>query len=387
MTPADTEETTPPAQDAFRLRGSPPPVVRLSRKGLAVLGAIGAAAVGAALTFALTPRLHVPAPQDPPPASDTRPPAEVVTAAPKDYAAAPRLGPSLPGDLGRPIVAAQARDGVPVPTPAAASTAHAPTQPSPAAQARQTALTSAILADVGRGSASPAATAARDQALDPTPEAMIASATLTATPAPAPAQASAKLTAMSSPYTLLAGSVIPAALITGLNSDLPGQAIAQVTADVHDTVTGRIRLIPAGARLIGAYDAQVTFGQRRIHVTWTRLVLPDGASIALTRQTASDPQGFAGLTDQVDSHWGAIARAAGLSTLLGVGAELGADDEGDIARALRRGMQDTINQAGQQIVRRQLDVRPTLTVRPGHPVRLILSEDLVLDPVAKESTP
>ena len=116
-------------------------------------------------------------------------------------------------------------------------------------------------------------------------------------------------------------------------------------------------------------------------------MFPDGASIWLARQTASDLQGFAGLADQVDSHWGAIARAAGLSTLLGVGAELGADDQGDIARALRRGMQDTVNQAGQQIVRRQLDVRPTLTIRPGHPVRLILTEDLVLDPVAKEPTP
>lgn len=384
MTPADTEEATPPAEDAFRLRGSPPPVARLSRKGLAVLGGIGAATVGAALTFALTPRLHAPAPEDPPPTSQARLPAEAVTTAPKDYATAPRLGPPLPGDLGRPIVAAQARDGASVPAPAAVPTAQAVTQPSPAAQARQAALTSAVLADIGRSGASPTA-ADQGQAAAAAPEAVITPAALAT--APPPTQTPAQLTAMSSPYTLLAGSVIPAALITGLNSDLPGQAIAQVTADVHDTVTGRIRLIPAGARLIGAYDAQVAFGQRRIHVAWSRLVFPDGASISLTRQTASDLQGFAGLADRVDSHWGAIARAAGLSTLLGVGAELGADDEGDITRALRRGMQDTINQAGQQIVRRQLDVRPTLTVRPGHPVRLILTEDLVLEPIAKGPTP
>ncbi|MBO9708009.1 MAG: TrbI/VirB10 family protein [Caulobacter sp.] len=369
------------ADEAFRLRGAPPRVVRLSRKGLAVAGGLGAAALGAALTFALSPRSHAPPPTPATPPNDARQTAEAVTAAPKDYGQTPRLGPPLPGDLGRPILAAQGREPVTAPSAGGASaeppSASPPSsRPSPAAQARQAALSSSLLVDVGkRRSSSPAADSAGATA------ALVAAASAAPGGALGGGKATpATLTPLASPYTLLAGSVIPAALVTGLNSELPGQAIAQVTADVYDTVTGQIRLIPAGARLIGAYDAQVAFGQSRIQVVWTRLVFPDGAAIDLAKQSAADLQGFAGLTDRVDNHWGAIAKAAVLSSVLGVSAELASDDDGDVVRALRRGAQDTVNQAGQQIVRRQLDIRPTLKVRPGHPVRLILTEDLVLDP-------
>ena len=122
---------------------------------------------------------------------------------------------------------------------------------------------------------------------------------------------------------LQAGNVIPASLITGIRSDLPGQITAQVTENVYDSPTGRFLLIPQGARLIGIYDSQVAFGQSRVLLVWTRLIMPNGRSIVLERQPGADTAGYAGLEDEVDNHWGALFKAALLSTLLGVGSELG----------------------------------------------------------------
>ena len=189
-----------------------------------------------------------------------------------------------------------------------------------------------------------------------------------------------RITGPVSPNVLQAGAVIPAALITGIRSDLPGQVTAQVTQNVYDSPTGRILLIPQGARLIGDYDSQVTYGQRRVLLAWSRLILSDGRSIILDRQPAGDAAGYAGLEDRVNQHWGGIARAAALSTLLSIGAEMGSGSDGDIVRAIRDGGQDTFNQAGQEIVRRQLNIQPTLTIRPGYPVRVLISRDLVLAP-------
>jgi type IV secretion system protein VirB10 len=187
-----------------------------------------------------------------------------------------------------------------------------------------------------------------------------------------------------SPYVVQAGSVIPGALITGLRSDLPGQITAQVTENVFDTPTGHYLLIPQGARLIGIYDSQVTVGQSRVLLVWTRLIMPNGRSIILERQPAADAAGYAGLEDQVENHWGELFKAAALSTLLGVGTELGEGSDtssnGAIIRALRRGAADSLNQTGRQVVRRSLNIQPTLTIRPGFPVRVIVNRDLVLQP-------
>ena len=187
-----------------------------------------------------------------------------------------------------------------------------------------------------------------------------------------------RVTPPASPYILQAGAVIPAALITGIRSDLPGLVTAQVTQNVYDSPTGRILLIPQGSRLIGDYDADVAFGQSRILLAWNRLILPDGRSIVLERQPASDTRGFAGLQDGTNYHWGGVLKAALVSTLLGVGSELGAGSDSDLTRALRRGTQDSINRAGEQIVSRELNVRPTLTIRPGFPVRVLVTRDLIL---------
>ncbi len=179
----------------------------------------------------------------------------------------------------------------------------------------------------------------------------------------------------------MAGCVIAASLITGLDSDLPGLIIAQVTENVFDTVTGRYLLIPQGARLIGSYDSVVAFGQRRALVVWQRLILPDGSSIQLDNLPATDAAGYAGLSDQIDFHTWQLLKGVGLSTLLGVGTELSlGSGESDLVRAVRQSTQQSTAQAGQQIVSKQLDVQPTLKVRPGWPLRIVVHKDLILRP-------
>jgi len=188
----------------------------------------------------------------------------------------------------------------------------------------------------------------------------------------------------SSPYQVMAGTLIPAALVTGINSDLPGQVIANVTEAVYDTATGRFLLIPQGSRLIGRYDSQVSFGQRRVLLVWTRLILPDTSSISLDRLPGIDPAGYAGLEDGVDWHWDRILAGAALSTLLGVGAELAAPNNssgtGGVTIAVRQSAQDTVNQVGQEVTKRNVSIQPTLTIRPGFPVRVMVNKDLILRP-------
>ena len=142
-------------------------------------------------------------------------------------------------------------------------------------------------------------------------------------------------------------------------------------------------LRPQGARLVGVYDSQVAFGQSRVLLVWTRLIMPNGRSIILERQPAADTGGYAGLQAEVDHHWGALFKAGLLSTLLSVGAELGSgagNGDSAVLQALRRGAGESLNQTGQQIVRRNLNMQPTLTIRPGFPVRVIVNRDLVLEP-------
>src|ERR1700757_1438215 len=161
---------------------------------------------------------------------------------------------------------------------------------------------------------------------------------------------------------------VPAALITGIRSDLPGQITAQVTEAVFD--------IPI--------DSQVASGQSRVLLVWTRLIMPNGRSIVLERQPGADVAGYSGLEDEVDNHWRELLGAAALSTLLGVGSELGSGaDNGNntaILQALRLGAANSLNQTGQQVVRRNLNIQPTLTIRPGFPVRVIVNRDLILEP-------
>lgn len=381
------------AADPMRLRADAPRVTRLSRKVLAGIGLVASVGLGGALIYALqtrdgggsTKELY---------STENRTTADGLAGLPRDYSGVPRLGPPLPGDLGRPILDARNR-GQPVPTPGIAT-------PNPGISAEEqrrlqeieTARTSRLFSGTENRTAPAAGAGSVAVAPPPTPD--LTSLGLAPQPATPTAQdrqlaflnaavdrrtvSPDRVAAPASPNILQAGAVIAAALITGIRSDLPGQITAQVTENVYDSPTGRILLVPQGTRLIGQYDNGVGFGQRRVLLVWNRLILPNGRSIVLERQPGADTEGYAGLEDGVDYHWWDLAKAAALSTLLGVGAELATDDNDRLVQAIRDGGQSTINDAGQQIVRRQLNIAPTLTIRPGFPVRVIVTRDLVLEP-------
>jgi P-type conjugative transfer ATPase TrbB len=140
-------------------------------------------------------------------------------------------------------------------------------------------------------------------------------------------------------------------------------------------------LIPQGAKLIGQYDSSVAFGQSRLLLVWTRLIMPDGSSIVLERQPGADAGGYAGLEDEIDNHWDKLLEGAVLSTLLSVGAEAGTgQNENNLVQAIRSGASNSTSQTGQQIIQRQLNVQPTLAIRQGFPVRVVVTRDLVLAP-------
>jgi type IV secretory pathway VirB10-like protein len=184
-----------------------------------------------------------------------------------------------------------------------------------------------------------------------------------------------------SPYEILAGTVISASLITGLNSDLPGLVLAQITEDVYDTVTGKVLLIPQGSRLIGSYDSVIAFGQSRALVIWQRIVMPDGSSIQIDNLPATDTAGYAGLEGEVDYHTWTLLKGVALSTLLGIGGQVTfGTEQSDLVQAIRESTQESTNQAGQRMVEKDLNIQPTIIVRPGWPLRVIVHKDLVLRP-------
>jgi type IV secretory pathway VirB10-like protein len=364
----------------MRLHPDRPPVSRLSRKVLLALGVAASLAIAGALIFALLPRRESNNVEPPSTASRARP--EGLAALPHDYTGLPRnvpkLGPPLPGDLGKPILNAGAITS--------GGMGAGSQEQQRLVQQHEAALTSRLFATTAP---------AQSQSAPSIPTTSTA-----ATPPPASAATTApdhklaflsgnadhqtespeRLVAPSSPYILEAGAVIPAALITGLRSDLPGHVTAQITENIYDSPTGTILLIPQGSRLFGEYDTQVSFGQRRALLVWNRLILPDGRSIMLERQPGTDVEGYAGLEDGVDNHWGTIFKAAALSTILSVGAEAGtSNSENNLVQAIRQGASQSLSQAGEQVVGRSLDVQPTLTIRPGFPVRVLVTRDLILE--------
>lgn len=377
----------------MRLRPEPPRVTRLSRKVLAGVGIVTGLGIGGALIYALqvqhggkaTEELYT---------TDGRSAPDGLAGLPKDYGAVPRLGPPLPGDLGRPILNAQ-NGGQPVPVPGMAQPPAAPAGPDPEVQRRHQELEAARTARLFSASQAVSGNVVASSPPPSTPD--LATLGLAPQPATPTAQdrqlaflgqspdkrtvAPDRVVAPAAANVLQAGAVIPAALITGIRSDVPGQITAQVTQNVYDSPTGRILLVPQGTRIIGQYDSGVGFGQRRVLLVWNRLIMPDGRSIVLERQPGANAEGYAGLEDGVDFHWGEMFKAAALSTLLSVGAEAGtSQNENSLVQALRSGASNSISQTGQQIVSRQLGIAPTLTVRPGFPVRVMVTRDLVLEP-------
>ena len=377
-----SNEASRPTEE-MRLRSSRPPVTRLSRRVLLGLGMAVAIGISGALFFALKSQHQTTGSELY--NTNNRNTPDGLANLPRDYTGlpkpAPQLGPPLPGDLGKPIL----NSGAPVPG--------MPTGTDPEqqriAQEQEAARTSRLFTTTNvrqmaetapaptQAGATPAVATAGTSDLTSQDHklAFLNGAVDRRTTSPDRVQAPA------SKYILQAGAVIPAALITGLRSDLPGQVTAQVTEDVYDTPTGKILLIPQGARLVGQYDAQIAFGQTRALLVWNRLIMPNGRSIVLERQPGADTEGYAGLEDEVDNHWGALFKAAILSTLLSVGSEAGmsGNNNGSLAEAIQQGVSQSVNQTGQQVVSRSLNVQPTITIRPGFPVRVMVTHDLVLE--------
>ena len=397
---SDTHElpVAPPAPkedpEALVLRGRPRPAVRF-RRGL-IVGITGAVAVGlVTLSWAaLEPPSLRKAAETIESEEPSRGAADALANVPKNYGDVPRLGPPLPGDLGRPILEhKRSLDTETSPTfadgGAERTRSAADAERERLAAAKAVARTSPLMVQLAQGAAGPEPAILSQPAPD-------AGADAWRVTAPVPAGQQRKLEfarseagdvdahalrAAASSWMLSAGTVIPASLITGLNSDLPGMVLAQVTENVRDSATGRFVLVPQGARLIGRYDSVVAYGQRRGLVIWNRMIFPDGSSIEFDNVPATDASGYAGLEDGLDSHTWQLLKGIGLSTLFGVGTQLSlGSSESDLVRAIRESAQQNAAHAGDQITSRNLEVQPTITVRPGWPVRAILNKDLLLQP-------
>ena len=412
----DTSAMTPKVDpESMTLRALPHDVMRLNRRMLAVgAGTLAAAVLGATL-WSLQSHKRERNPAAELYNVDRVSKAESLDQLPKDYSKMPPmikpglpiLGEPLPGDLGPAIVKAHQPTDPRAPNGAAGAVDPAQTERLAADEAARSSVFFRSSSSGGANKATsvasvaidPSVSASGNQSFNPMPSPMAG------TPAADPTAAQNRqdqkeafltktgdnavrnaggLQLPASPYQVMAGTVIPAALLTGINSDLPGQVIASVTEAVYDTATGRSLLIPQGSRLIGRYDSQVAFGQRRVLLVWTRLILPDTSSIALDKLPGIDAAGYAGLEDGVDWHWDRILTSAALSTLLALGAELAAPenrtDSNRIVVAGRNGSQDTVNQVGQEITKRNANIQPTLTIRPGFPMRVMVNKDLVLRP-------
>ncbi len=395
-----------PPPSELRIGASPRPVTRLSRRTLVIATALVTALIFGALWYALGirplrfaggPELY----------NTNAKPTDALANMRGSYAdltrprptpsppqAAPQLGPPLPGDLGRPMLQQQTGTPSPAADPeaerrrrereqAAASVVFftvsaRPTAPAGAAPGQGTENGTsvpslegtALQASAGDDLSIQNGQSHKESFLNARIDQAIYSSQRVQTPR--------------SPYQLMAGSVIAAALITGLNSDLPGQVVAQVTEDVYDTITGRFLLVPQGTRLIGKYDSHIAYGQERLLLIWTRLVMPDGSSVVLDNLPATDTEGYAGLEDGVDYHTWRLLKGVVLSSLLGISSELAANNgtqsNNRIIVGLRDGVNSTANEAGQRIVSKDLGIQPTLTVRPGYPVRVLVNRDIVLRP-------
>lgn len=380
--------------ETLAIRTRPARAIRFRRGVIIAIAALGSVSLMAVAWIALKPRVFS-AVADRQELSEpsNRPSADALNGLPATYGDAPKLGPPLPGDLGRPILESQRR----MATEAGAGSDLSGQQ---AAQERERQL-----AELKTARESGVLVQGRTAVSTPT----VAEAAGTPAPTPSPAASPTldpdrdpnaqgrkaqfvgaldrsddvnphKLSAAPSPYLLSAGSVISASLITGLRSDLPGLVTAQVTSQVFDSPTGRILLIPQGSRLIGSYDSVVAFGQRRALIVWQRIMLPDGSSMRIDNVPATDASGYAGLQDKVDFHTWALLKGVALSTLLGVGSQLTVTGESDLVQAIRESTQQNGSRAGDQLTSRNLNIQPTITIRPGATVRLVVHTDLILAP-------
>ncbi|GAB6966862.1 TrbI/VirB10 family protein [Komagataeibacter kakiaceti JCM 25156] len=360
-------------------------MVRLNRTVVWALGGAGMLAIGLALGYALENSSH----KAPPAASqdtDVRPSADGLAGLPSDYVGntVPKLGPALPGDLGRAILHAQGQ-----------GKAASGTEDHRAAQEIEAAIASRLFVQTGEHDR------ASEQAIPPASGAPASQGRASATTGPQagniaflegqPDRATTspdRIMPLVSPYILQAGTVIAGALNTKISSDLPGQIVGHVTQNVYDSATGRYLLIPQGSTLFGAYNSSVSFGQQRTQIIWTRLIFPNGESLVLEKLPGGDAIGQSGLSDEVNNHWGQLFNAALVTTLLSVGSEAGTSwNENNLMQAIRSGASNGFSMVGNRLIDRSLNVQPTLIDRPGLPFTVLVGHDLLLKPYQNGGNP
>lgn len=189
-------------------------------------------------------------------------------------------------------------------------------------------------------------------------------------------------------YEVKTGAVIPGIMVTGINSDLPGNIIAQVSQNVFDTATGNHLLLPQGAKLIGVYDSRVIYGQERVLVAWNRVVFPDGSAVTLGAMPGSDISGYAGYTDKVNNHYFRIFGSAILMSMISGGMAYtmdtldnsgGDSDNPTLQNEMGSALAAQLGQATLQLLQKNLNIKPTLEIRPGYQFNVIVTKDLVFE--------
>ena len=185
-------------------------------------------------------------------------------------------------------------------------------------------------------------------------------------------------------YELKIGTIIPAILLTGINSDLPGQILAQVSENVYDTATGRYLLIPQGSRLVGIYDSQISYGQKRVMAVWTHLIWPDGSSLNISGMPGIDPSGYSGFRGRVDNHYMELFMAAIVISGFNLAYETIAGDRdsgGYYNNSSSNQVKDAVGEAvamlGAKIAEREVARQPTIRIKPGYRFSVMINKDII----------
>ncbi|MDI7864964.1 IncP-type conjugal transfer protein TrbI [Rhizobiaceae bacterium n13] len=184
-------------------------------------------------------------------------------------------------------------------------------------------------------------------------------------------------------FELKRGSVIPATLVTGLNSNLPGRITAQVSQNVYDSATGYRLLIPQGSKLFGRYDSKMSFGQERVLVVWTDLIFPNGSTLQIGGMAGTDAQGNSGFRDKVDRHLWRTFGSAALVAVIGTGIDMSLPESSTLAMqdtasdAARRNFAESFGRLAEQTILKNLSVQPTIQIRPGYQFNVLVDQDIV----------
>ncbi len=184
-------------------------------------------------------------------------------------------------------------------------------------------------------------------------------------------------------YELKRGSVIPATLISGINSDLPGRITAQISQNVYDSATGHYTLVPQGTKLLGRYDSKVSFGQNRVLVVWTDIIFPNGSTLQIGGMAGTDAEGYGGFNDKVDNHYIRTFGSAALVALIGTGIDMSMPESSTLATqdtasdAARRNFAETFGRVAEHTISKNLNVQPTIEIRPGYRFNVLVDQDII----------